>query len=61
MAKAQTKTATEFSSKRPKRCDYITPLAWHAVKKDAAHTTEKKVTKKKKVLTEIFYVQKVSL
>ena len=51
MAKAQTKTATEFSSKRPKRCDYITPLAWRAVKKDAAQTT-----KKKKALTEMFYL-----
>ena len=42
MAKVQTKTATEFSSKRPKMCDYITPLALRAVKKDAAQTTEKK-------------------
>ena len=51
MAKAQTK-------RRPKRCDYITPLASRAVKKDAAHTIdrEKKVSKKKKVLTEMLYV-----
>ena len=47
---AQTKTATEFSStcsKRPKRCDYITPVVFffqHDArrKKNAAHTTEKK-------------------
>ena len=41
--------ATEFSSKRPQRCDYITPLARRAVKKDAPHTTEKrKLVKRRK-------------
>ena len=45
MAKVQTKTATEFSAKQnlvQSALDYITPLAWRGVKKDAAQTTEKK-------------------
>lgn len=43
---AQTKTATEFSSKRPKRCDYITPFVFFFSmtrgEKYAVHKTEKK-------------------